>query len=230
MEKCTGVLSDLISFSKPLQHVTAFFVVLPQIIEYKKIIYGNMYKILDVVYVNEEAYILQGLDLEAVFGGNPLLIDEYHCAQSYEENGRVGVIYDEKKTIPPIYERISLFTMDNCLTAFAVVKYNGKYGLLTCENHVIEECIYDSISYFYKPKKNNTLTSPLKLILGSEYKYIDLYSDTTIKTTKNYHYMGRFCKRRCEADPLWPFRRIAVLDRLGRIPLRLFCRPLRRAL
>ncbi len=154
-----------------------------------------MHKILKTVYIpNETDWIMQDVNISGIFGDESCSIPvECHCASSYEENGRIGVIFDEEKTIPPIYDAISLFTVgDNCLTAFAVVKYNGKFGLLTCENHVIEECIYDSISYFYKPKKNSILTSSLQFVLGSEYKYIDLYSDTTIKTTNDYNYVGLF--------------------------------------
>jgi len=114
-------------------------------------------------------------------------------AECYKEDGLIGVIIDNKKAIPPMYDSIRLITAGRASkTIYAVVKYKGKYGLLSEENRVIEECIYDNICFIHKPKKNNYLVSSLKFVIGSEYLYYDLYSGVRFKSNVNYDHIDLF--------------------------------------
>lgn len=152
-----------------------------------------MGKKLDSICISEPNILEDWSDNNSGFVGYKKHEWIFHTANCYEESGRIGVMIDDKKTIPPIYERIRLITTGIiCQKVYAVVIRNGKSGLLSEQNEVIEDCIYDNFCFSYKPKQNNKLVSSIKFVRDSVFVYIDLFSNIRFESTINYDKVGLF--------------------------------------
>ena len=105
----------------------------------------------------------------------------------FKSDGYLGVMSATKIYIPAAFDAIEIVpTKDRCWPFFAVVKMNDKYGIVSYENELLLECIYDEI----KSYKNS---STFRIILDNKYYAINFISKIgPIIVNKDYIYISDF--------------------------------------
>lgn len=121
------------------------------------------------------------------------LFDYGHTAECFESNGKIGVLVDGDIIIPAIYDKIRLVEshdmFDSCFYALVGNKVengiNHKWGILSCQNEIIEEVIYDKIWY----NKNH---STIRLKKGEKYYVLNISENVPRFEIDNYSQVGDF--------------------------------------
>ena len=105
----------------------------------------------------------------------------------FNSDGYLGVMSATKIYIPAAFDEIEIIpTKDRRWPFFAVVKMNNKYGIVSYENELLLECIYDEIKCY----KNS---STFRIILDDKYYAINFISKIgPIIVNKDYSYISDF--------------------------------------
>ena len=105
----------------------------------------------------------------------------------FKSDGYLGVMSAIKIYIPAAFDAIEVVpTNDRHWPFFAVVKMNDKYGIVSYENELLLECIYDDIKRY----KNS---STFQIILDNKFYAINFISKTgPIIVNREYSYISDF--------------------------------------
>lgn len=105
----------------------------------------------------------------------------------FKSDGYLGVMSATKICIPAAFDAIEIVpTKDRYWPFFAIVKMNDKYGIVSYENELLLECIYDEI----KSYKNS---STFQIILDDKYYAINFISKIgPIIVSKDYSDISDF--------------------------------------
>ena len=103
----------------------------------------------------------------------------------FKSDGYLGVMSATKIYIPAAFDAIEIVpTKDRRWPFFAVVKMNDKYGIVSYENELLLECIYDDIKRYRN-------SSTFQIILNDKYYAINFISKIgPIIVNKDYSYIS----------------------------------------
>ena len=106
----------------------------------------------------------------------------------FNSNGYVGVKSDLQIYIPAAFDAVEIVpSKDKRWPFFAVVKMNGKYGIVSHKNEMLLDCTYDEIKWH----KNS---STFQICLKGQYYAVNYICNIGLVRTDNYGFISKFTK------------------------------------
>lgn len=128
------------------------------------------------------------------FGLDISEFDPGHIAECFEYNGKIGVRVDAKEVIPALYDKILLVELEGMFESsfYAIVGrreesvHNMRWGILSSQNQILVDLIYDNIFYFKKGP------STIRLKKDERYYCLSITKNIPLFEIDDYSYVSDF--------------------------------------
>jgi hypothetical protein len=105
----------------------------------------------------------------------------------FRSDGHIGVMSATKVYIPAAFDAIEIIpTKERNLPFFAIVEMNDKYGVVSCKNELLLECVYDEIMCYEN-------SSTFQIVLDNDYYAVNFLNKVEpFKVCKDYNCISDF--------------------------------------